>query len=554
MIMPAPSSSLIFAITLAVACFPSMLFGKVRVATYNLSLNRNNNGTLYNELLAASSSNTTQIAVVTRIIQINNPDILLINEFDYDPRNAELYRTNFLQKSFNGSTPVTYPYMYIAPSNTGIPTGFDLDNNGMVSGGNDAFGFGNFPGHFGMVVYSKYPLVTANIRTFQLFKWKDMPNNLIPTPWYSPEEVDILRLSSKSHWDIPILVDGQVLHFLVSHPTPPTFDGPEDRNGRRNFDEIRFWADYINGASYIYDDNNQFGGLPAGRSFVIAGDQNSDPNDGDSIKGAAQQLLNHPLINNSTTPTSLGGVQQNTLQGGANVNHTGNPAFDTADFNDNPPGNLRVDYVLPSKDLFIESSAVFWPLQDDQLWPLVGNFPFPSSDHKLVYIDIALPDVPSQSPSAAPKKVPAPTPVTVPVPVPVPVAPVAPVTPPVPAAPVVTPPVPTAPVVTPPVPVAPVVTPPVPTAPVVTPPVPVAPVVTPPVPTAPVKAPTKAPVKAPTKAPVKAPTKAPVKTNTTAPVVVPTEAPVREPCGLLNLSILCFNGCGIFGRIIGLCN
>ena len=79
------------------------------------------------------------------------------------------------------------------------------------------------------------------------FRWADMPGNLIPTDFYSPEEQAALRLSSKSHWDVPVRIGRRTVHFLVSHPTPPTFDGPEDRNGRRNHDEIRFWADYVAG-------------------------------------------------------------------------------------------------------------------------------------------------------------------------------------------------------------------------------------------------------------------------------------------------------------------
>ena len=53
------------------------------------------------------------------------------------------------------------------------------------------------------------------------------------------------------------------LHVLASHPTPPTFDGPEDRNGRRNHDEIRFWADYISPgqSGYIVDDEGRSGGI-----------------------------------------------------------------------------------------------------------------------------------------------------------------------------------------------------------------------------------------------------------------------------------------------------
>ena len=104
-----------------------------------------------------------------------------------------------------------------------------------------------------MVVYSKYPIDTDDVRTFQHFSWADMPGALLPddpataapADWYSPEELDVFRLSSKSHWDVPIEIGKKTVHFLVSHPTPPTFDGTEDRNGTRNHDEIRFWADYV---------------------------------------------------------------------------------------------------------------------------------------------------------------------------------------------------------------------------------------------------------------------------------------------------------------------
>jgi hypothetical protein len=287
----------------------------------------------------------------------------------------------------------------VAPSNTGIPSGFDLDNNGSVGGPNDAFGFGAYPGQFGMAVFSRYPILRDQVRTFQLFLWKDMPGALLPddpaTPapadWYSPEELAVFRLSSKSHWDIPVLVGGKVIHTLVSHPTPPVFDGPEDRNGTRNHDEIRLWSDYVlpSRSGYIYDDQGKQGGLKPGARFVIMGDQNADPFDGDSVPGAAQQLLDNPRVNTSRTPTSPGGPEQAALQGGANLTHRGDPAFDTADFVDVPgPGNLRVDYVLPSKNLRILDGAVFWPLSTDPLFRLVGTFPFPTSDHRLVWVDL----------------------------------------------------------------------------------------------------------------------------------------------------------------------
>ena len=370
----------------------------LRVATYNLSLNRNAPGQLVADLTTGTNA---QAKTVAEIIQRANPDIVLLNEFDYVAGGvaADLFRDNYLEVSQGGADPVEYPYAFVAPSNTGVPSGFDLNNNGAVGGGDDAFGFGLFPGQYGMAVLSKYPIAEADVRTFQHFLWKDMPGALLPddpaTPepadWYSAEELEVFRLSSKSHWDVPVEVGGNTVHVLASHPTPPTFDGAEDRNGTRNHDEIRFWADYVTpgtASRYIYDDAGSTGGLKPGESFVILGDQNADPLDGDSTADAILQFLDHPRITDPL-PTSEGAVEASVLQGGANLTHEGDPAYDTADFNDNPaPGNLRADYVLPSRDLRVLDAGVFWPVSSDPLSRLTGTFPFPSSDHRLVWVDL----------------------------------------------------------------------------------------------------------------------------------------------------------------------
>ncbi|MGH3071509.1 MAG: endonuclease/exonuclease/phosphatase family protein [Gaiellaceae bacterium] len=372
----------------------------VRFATFNASLNRNFEGQFLADI---ATPDNLQAQNAAETIQRVRPDVLLINEFDFDAAGLALQRfqDNYLSIGQNGAQPIVYPFRYTAESNTGIPSGFDLNNNGSIGGGDDAFGFGAFPGQFGMAVYSMYPIDPTGIRTFQKFLWRDMPGAMLPddptTPapadWYSPAELGVFRLSSKSHWDLPILIDGKVVHFLTSHPTPPVFDGPEDRNGTRNFDEIRFWADYITPAKsgYIYDDAGGTGGLKPGSLFVIAGDQNSDPLDGDSIPGSIQQLLEHPLVNAKVTPDSEGAVEQNALQGGANLTHRSDPRFDTADFSDRAPGNLRADYVLPRRTMQIVDAAVFWPLASDPLFRLVGTFPFPTSDHRLVWVDATVP-------------------------------------------------------------------------------------------------------------------------------------------------------------------
>jgi hypothetical protein len=411
------AAALMLAPTASTATKDKSKSGSVRFATFNLSLNRPAAGLLVDHLSHPEVDDVfrRQARNNAEVIQRTRPDVLLINEFDFAPQAVELFRKNFLEVSQNGARPIRYRYAFIAPSNTGVASGFDLNNNGAIvttpgapGYGDDSFGFGAFPGQFGMVVYSKYPILRDEVRTFQFFLWKDMPGARLPndpatpapTDWYNADELNVFRLSSKSHWDVPIRIQGKTVHFLVSHPTPPVFDGPEDRNGTRNADEIRFWADYISGgsrAAYIYDDGGVRGGLEPGDRFVIAGDQNSDPLDGDSIPGAIQQLIEHPLVNVSKTPASAGAVEAAALQGGANASHRSDPRFDTADFADTAPGNLHADYVLPSKNMRILDSAVFWPVQSDPLFRLTGVFNFaewgpvggfPTSDHRLVWVDV----------------------------------------------------------------------------------------------------------------------------------------------------------------------
>ena len=387
---------------------------EVTIATFNASLNRDGAGKLIDDL---STGDDEQAQNVAETIQRAEADIVLVNEFDFDAEGkaVDLFRENYLNVSQNGAPTADYPYAWSGPVNTGVPSGFDLNNDGQIGGPDDALGFGEFPGQYGFVVYSKHPIAEDQVRTFQNFRWADMPDALLPvaedgTAWYSEEELAIMPLSSKTHADVPVDVNGTTVHVLAAHPTPPSFDGPEKRNQRRNSDEIRLWHDYVSGhADYLYDDNGQTGGLDAGANFVIVGDYNSDPNDGDSWPGAIDQLLTAEQIQDPK-PTSPGG-EEAAQQGGANTDHQGDPKLDTSDFNDDPaPGNLRVDYVLPNAAADVSDSGIFWPTSDDPLSRLTGEYPFPTSDHRLVWIKASFPGQTSEpTPSAEPTGTPDPT-------------------------------------------------------------------------------------------------------------------------------------------------
>lgn len=363
----------------------------LRVATFNASLFRNQSGGLIADLKAGD----TQAKAVAAVLQRVRPDIVLINEFDWDVSGdaAKDFAENYLNVS-QGEDPIEYPYFFAPTSNTGESTGIDLNKDGAITVvpgsqayGDDSYGFGRFPGQYGFVIFSRYPIANDEIRTFQKLLWKDMPGNLLPTDWYTPEAVQLMRLSSKNHVDVPIEVNGKRLHILASHPTPPSFDGPEDRNGKRNHDEIRFWSDYISSEAdhaYIVDDQGQSGSIGADAAFVILGDLNSDPIDGDSIHAGISDLLNDSRVHD-TKPESLGGPVAAEKDGQANTSHAGDSKVDTANFSDGQVGNLRVDFVLPSANLNILDSGVFWPATGSPDEDLADT-----SDHHLVWIELQL--------------------------------------------------------------------------------------------------------------------------------------------------------------------
>lgn len=330
----------------------------VRFATFNASMIRNQEG----QLAADLAGEDPQARAVAEVIQRVAPDVLLLNEFDFDLHGEalRLFVDRYLGVGQNGAPPMRYDFSFSLPVN---PSGR-------------------------MVLLSRYPILVSEVRTFQQFPWQSMPSALLPDD--APEGLESLRLSSRGHWDVPVVLSADLtVHVLASHPTPPN----SEDNRRRNHDEIRFWADYIlpQRAGYIVDDDRKVGGLAEGAPFVIMGDLNADPTDGDGLPGTMAQLLEHERVQGDTAPRSEGAVEQSRLQWEANSLHRGDPGQDTADFDDRDgPGNLRVDYVLPSLELQIEGLGVFWPGRNDPFFVAVGTDPFPGTDHRLVWLDVAV--------------------------------------------------------------------------------------------------------------------------------------------------------------------
>lgn len=363
----------------------------VRFATFNAALSRDTPDGL---ALAIARGNDDKLRSIAEIIQRVRPDVLLINEFDFDPtgETARAFQRSYLAVSQAGAMTLEYPHVYAPRVNTGEPTGLDLNNDGKTQGPADAHGWGNYPGHYGMLVLSRYPLDLSNARALRLIKWADLPDHVMPADHYSDEAHRTLRLSSKTHADVPVQLPGnKTVHLLISHPTPPVFDGPEDRNGRRNHDEITLWGRYLDGVA-LTDDAGVTAALEADAAVVVLGDLNADPHDGDSFGEALPRLLAHPRLAGDVKPSSEGARQASTTQGQINAQHDGPAELDTADFPDAPPrgpGNLRVDYVLPPAARTgwrVLDAGVFWPAEGQP-----GAEAARVSDHRLVWVDLAPP-------------------------------------------------------------------------------------------------------------------------------------------------------------------
>jgi len=393
--------SSVFVLLYVVLLFSGCTAGKttgnnmVRIAQFNI-------WEMSTKKLTDVDSNSTglndQLKAAAEIIRKINPDVLVINEIDHDidalklgediSLNAHRFNNAYLKK---GTNTLHYPFVYAAPCNTGILTGKDFDNNGKAATdadrgsrdhGGDCYGYGAYAGQYSMAILSRYPLLLEQARTFQKFLWKDLPGNLIPTEWYSTDEIEIFRLSSKSHWDIPVQIGNKSVHLLVSHPTPPVFDGEEDRNGRRNYDEIRMWIHYINNDSVMTDDSGTRGGLAENESFIIAGDLNAAPQ-GDKLETgqlAIDQLLKHEMINDCGNLLVSKGALNGQKPGAPKYIERRTAGWDGR--------GLRIDHLLPSKDLNVTGGGVYWP--DANTDPEGSALANKASDHRLIWLDIDL--------------------------------------------------------------------------------------------------------------------------------------------------------------------
>ncbi|WP_370399367.1 endonuclease/exonuclease/phosphatase family protein [Sulfitobacter sp. JB4-11] len=292
----------------------------LRIATFNTELGRKGPGILLRDILKGDDPQIT--AVIDTLVQAD-VDTVALQGFDYDLEGRALQA---FQQALSAAG-LVYPYRFAAPPNAGLATGIDMDGDGRKGGAGDAQGYGRFYGAGSMAILSRVPILTEDIRDYSAFLWRDLPDALLPQtaagPFPSPEAIAIQRLSSHGHWLVPLNHPtlGRVT-LMTFHASPPVFDGDEDRNGKRNHDEVAFWVHLLEG---------RLGQMPES-PFILAGDANLDPEKGDGRGIAMRNLLNHPAFQD--------------------------PLPDQPTVTWSQTGPMRVDYVLPSSDLTVTGADV----------------------------------------------------------------------------------------------------------------------------------------------------------------------------------------------------
>lgn len=330
----------------------------MRLATWNVGLEREGPGLLLRDIAGGQDA---QVAAVVRGLVALDADVVLLTGVDFDLGGAALSE---LQAQL-AAAGAAYPWRFAVAPNTGVATGLDLDGDGRRGSARDAQGWGQFAGAGGMAVLSRLPIASDQARDFSGFLWADLPGALLPNTMDGAAR-RVQRLATTGFWEVPlVLPGGGRLYLLAWHATPPVFDGPEDRNGRRNHDEAAFWLHLLSGHLPI---------PPPDAPFVLLGDANLDPADGDGRPDALAALL------------AFDGLQDPQPRGTANradPGHRGDPALDTVLY-DAPLGGLRLDYVLPSAGVQILASGVLWPPSTEPLADVLTL----ASRHRPVWIDL----------------------------------------------------------------------------------------------------------------------------------------------------------------------
>ncbi len=409
---------------------PKKFTETVRFATFHVDMAYDHSQGYFDLLAQTRATGEAQdprlanlAAVLQQTYQEAQPDVLLltgiatqISEGGLPDETAIIqFEQNYLaQPQASDLSGLSYPYRYVAATNSGQFIPVDVNGDGKLALPEDAQGYGHFHGQNSFVLLSQYPLEPQQARTFRQFKWhqvegvskplRDDGSELEEATW------ERLNVMDTNFVDIPMrLPDGRRVSLLLTQLVNQQPDEGARRSAwlqHRNGAQLNFIADYISDrkdGDYLVDDQGRRGGVNLGRPFVLMGNLN---NDEDPFHLTVQTPWAEPFEVNSSalrrvlsdsyllgsngrfnsdglTPDSFGADAYQQLVGSSHIH----PQIWTS------LSGMRFSYVLPHKALPIVDSGVFWPAPGEEgaqwLYDEQGDAdPALSSHERLVWVDI----------------------------------------------------------------------------------------------------------------------------------------------------------------------
>jgi hypothetical protein len=240
-------------------------------------------------------------------------------------------------------------------------------------------GWGEFEGRFNTAVISRFPILRDQARIVTDVAWEDLPDNKIAL-MKQQTNIDVpagFPLFEKGLHVVPVQIGAQVLHLVLLHTVSPAFD---PINPYRNYDELRGLKLFLDGQLPGVEP------LPPEAKFIVIGDLNADPDDGDGLSGAIQQVLEHPSLV-AWMPEGAGtkgnNGKYNTYLSGCGNDDGMIPPDPTLKF------QMQLDYMLPSSTVGQPlGGEIFFPdfETDKDAYDLACN----ASDHRLLSMELEL--------------------------------------------------------------------------------------------------------------------------------------------------------------------
>ncbi len=314
---------------------------KIRVVHYNIKE--------LDSTKIENHSSITQLIFATEILKKLNPDILSINEIQFDKVAVPNKNFNSEGENFNKLLKISgldFLDKTFNEANTGKNSRTDDIGNYVLKPNQDQrskladkVNFGMFPGQYSTAGAFKYKILKKVVITD--LKWKDFNPDVDLTKYKDmsgeplPEDMELF---DKNFSDITLDIQGKDVHIILLHTVPAYgFGNPHSPNIKRNHDQLEFLKWYLTRKSK-FKYQGEIKPLKENSTFIAMGDWNVDP----KSKNLGAKVINElastfKLWQGDYVPTYIG------------------QSFSPGEF------KAQLDYILMSNNILVSNSGVYLP-------------------------------------------------------------------------------------------------------------------------------------------------------------------------------------------------